>query len=207
MVRRGVAAGVACAVVVLAVAGCTGRDDPDMPGLTASPSATRTPTPTPSPTSIAGTVVDLSDPELGIVFEDVPDLSGDEADVYNWVGTYKVEYWRAMRTNTMSPAFAVFASPEAQAEIEGLVAENAADGWVVEGVYRVAISDVAVTGDAATAMVCDDYTDVTVTDNDGPVTLEDAGVATPLLLEVTLARNPVAEGLWMVGNTSLVGSC
>ena len=197
---------VVCAVAALVLAGCTGND-PDMPGLTASPTATPTPTPTPSPTSIAGTVVDLSDPELGIVFEDVPDLSGDEADVYNWVATFEVEYWRTMTTNQVSPAFSVFASPEVRAEIEGLVTDNVADGWVVEGVYRVTVNDIAVTGDTATAKVCDDYSSVTVIDNEGPVTLDDAGVGTPLLVEVALARNPATDNLWTIGDTSLVGSC
>ena len=207
MVHRAVVAGM-CAVMALVVAGCTG-DDPDLPGLTASPTATPTPTPTPtpSPTSIAGTVVDLSDPELGIVFEDVPDLSGDEADVYNWMSTYRAEYWRTMRTNEPSPAFSVFTSPELQAEMARLAAENVADGWTVDGEFHVTIGDVAVDGDTATATTCDDYSAVTVTDAEGPVTLEEAGVDVPLLLEATLTRSAHADGMWMVLTTDRVGTC
>ena len=210
MVRRGVAAGVVCAVVVL-VAGCTGSGDPDLPGLTASPSATRTPTPTPSPsespTSIAGTVVDLSDPELGIVFEDVPDLSGDEADVYNWLSTYRVEYWRTLLSNEPSPAFEVFTSPELQADMAQNAAENAADGWIVEGTFHATIGDIVVEGDTATATTCDDYTSVRITDRDGPLTLEELGAEVPVLLQATLARSTRGEGTWTVLTTDRIGTC
>ncbi len=211
--RRAVAAGVACAVVVLAVAACSGSSDEDMPGLTASPTAsstpeeTPTPTPSESPTSIAGTVVDLSDPELGIVFEDLPELSGDEADVFNWMSTYRLEYWRTMRTNVASPGFAVFTSAEIQAEMARLAAGNVEDGWTVGGVFHVTIGDIAVDGDTAVATSCDDYSAVTVTDPDGPVTLEEAGVAAPVLLRVTLARGATAEGLWTVLTTEGAGTC
>ncbi len=197
-----------CAVAAFVLAGCSGSD-PDMPGLTASPTATPTPTPTPtpSPTSIAGTVVDLSDPELGIVFEDVPDLSGDEADVYNWLATYRVEYWRTLTTNAASPAFDVFTSPELQADMARIAAENAADEWSVEGTFRVTIGDIVVNGDTATATTCDDYTAVTISDRDGLVTLEELGAEAPALLQASLSRSAHAEGMWTVLTTDRVGAC
>ncbi len=208
--RRTVAVAVAGVALVLTVSACSGSD-PDMPGLTASPTATTTPTPTPTPTptstSVAGTVVDLSDPELGIVFEDLPDLSGDEADVYNWMATYRLEYWRTMRTNQPSPAFSVFTSPELAAEMARLAAENTADGWTVDGTFRVTIDDIVVNGDTATARTCDDYSGVTVTATDGPVSLQEAGVDVPLLLDVTLARTPTVDGLWTVLTTTGAGTC
>ena len=205
MVRRA-SAMVVCAVAALVLAGCTGND-PDMPGLTASPTATPTPTPTPTPTSIAGTVVDLSDPELGIVFEDVPDLSGDEADVYNWISTFEVEYWRTLTTNQVSPGFDVFASAEERAKMASFAEQNTTAGLEIAGTYRVAIDDIVVSGDTATGFACDDYADVTLARPDGPRTLEDEGIAVPRLIEFTLARSDPAEGLWLVVTSDGVASC
>ncbi len=205
MVRRAVAVGLACAVVVL-VAGCTGND-PDLPGLTASPSPSVTPTPTPSPTSIAGTVVDLSDPELGIVFEDVPDLSGDEADVYNWVSTFEVEYWRTLTTNSVSPGFDVFASAEERAKMARFAEQNTTAGLEIAGTYRVTIDDIVVNGDTATGLACDNYADVTLARPDGPRTLADEGIEVPRLVEFTLARSDLGEGQWIVVTSDGVGSC
>lgn len=209
--RRAVSAGVACAVVALAVAGCSGTDE-DMPGLTASPTTTpaETPTPTPShaPTSVAGTVADLSDPELGIVFEDVPELSGDEADVYNWVATYRVEYWRTLLDNEVSPGFAVFTAPEVQARMERIASANVEEGLEFDGTFHVSIDGISVDGDSAVGMACDDYRDVTITGPDGPRTLDEEGAAAPILLRVTLARGTTgAAGLWTVLGSEDVGTC
>jgi hypothetical protein len=186
-----------------------------MPGLTASPTTegtpTATPTPTPTPTStesrIAGTIVDLSDAELGIVFDDVPDLSGDEADVHNWIATFEVEYWRMLVTNEVSPSFSVFTSPETQAEMERIAESNAADEARIGGLYRVTIGDISVDGDTAVGTTCDNYRDVTLADATGPLTLEEEGMDVPILIEITLSRHPLAAGAWTVGSMRGLGSC
>ena len=85
---------------------------------------TQTPTPTPTPTA-QPEVYDLSDPDAGDRVQEVPDLTGDEADVYNWVATYQLEYWRAMTTNAVSPAFDVIAGPELKARIAEIAEKNA----------------------------------------------------------------------------------
>ena len=205
MVRRA-SAMVVCAVAALVLAGCTGSGDPDMPGLTASPSATRTPTPTPSPTSIAGTVVDLSDPELGIVFEDVPDLSGDEADVYNWAATFQVEYWRTMTTNQVSPGMAVIAGPEVQTRMDRMVTNNAGNQLDVGGELAVVIARITVSGDTASAWMCDDFTGATFADPNGEYTPEEMGMDVPIAKTATLTRG-AAEGQWIVGLLEDAGSC
>ena len=184
-----------------------------MPGLTASPTATPTPpptptpSPTPSPTSIAGTVVDLSDPELGIVFEDVPDLSGDGADVYNWLATFEVEYWHALVTDELSPALDVFTSPETKADLAQIAASNSADGTEFGGVFHVTVGGIRVDGDTAVGTTCDDYREVTVADSTGPLTLEEEGMDVPILIEYTLSRHPTANGVWIVGASRGLGSC
>lgn len=204
--RRAVAAGVACAVVALVVAGCTG-DDPEMPGLTASPTTEPTPTTTPTPTSVAGTVADLSDPELGIVFEELPELTGDEADVYNWLATFELEYWRTLVTSTASPGFAAFTSPEVQADMAQLASANTEQGLEFGGVFHARIGDIAVDGDSATGTTCDDYRDVTIAGPEGPRTLEEEGADVPILSEVTLARHPDVPGTWMIVASEGAGHC
>jgi hypothetical protein len=180
-----------------------------MSTVTAGPTqeVTPSPTPTPSPTSIVGRVLDMSDPELGIVFDAAPVLTGDQADVYNWIATYRQEYWRTMKTNEVSPAFSVFTSADVQARMEQIVANNTNDQFRPDGVFHVRISDISVDGDTARATTCIDYGQVTFTDVNGPVTLEDAGLAEPPLREVTLARNTAGEGLWTIQTSERIGEC
>lgn len=210
---RGRALGVVVGVGVagLALAGCTADPDPAPTTSAAAPAASATATPTPTPTStgsqIAGTLVDLSDPDLGIVFEDVPDVSGDEADVYNWASTYKVEMWRAMTTNTVSPAFSVFTSPEVQGVIEAMVAENTQVQASIGGTFHVSFIQLAVDGDTATATSCDDYAAVTFTDADGPDTPDEAGFGEVRRVVLSMVRNPAGEGLWTVQQATRDGSC
>ena len=197
---------VVCAVAALVLAGCTGND-PDMPGLTASPTATPTPTPTPSPTSIAGTVVDLSDPELGIVFEDVPDLSGDEADVWNWISTYEVEVWRALTTNRLSPAVEVIAAPEVVSAMEQGAAANAENEISVGGTFHVTVSGIRVDGDTAVGSVCHDYRDVTFADPAGEYTPDEVGFGDRKAVDLTLQRRPDAIGVWTITVSEPASTC
>ena len=199
------------AFLVAVLAGCSGggQEPAGLSTVTASPApeVSPTPIPTPTPTSILGRVLDMSDPELGIVFDDVPDLTGDEADVYNWIATFEVEYWRTLVTNVASPAFSVFTSAEVQARMEEIAANNTAGQSKVAGVFHVRIADIVVTGDTARATTCDNYGEMLAEDGDGPQTLEEVGLAEPVLLEVTLARNPAGQGLWTIQTSRQVGTC
>jgi len=207
---RGVG-GVVGVLVVGLLAGCTGggQEPLGLSTVTADPSpeVEATPTPTPTPTSIVGRVLDMSDPEFGIVFDAVPDLSGDEADVYNWVATFEQEYWRTLKTNEASPAFSVFTSADVQARLKEIATNNTNDQSQWSGVFHVRISDIGVDGDAARATTCDDYGQVTLVEPGGPVAPEEVGVAEPVLSEVTLARNHTGEGLWTIQTSKLVGTC
>lgn len=172
----------------------------DLPGLTASPTATATPTPTPSPETIQET----SDPDLGIVFEDVPDLTGAEADVYDAVATFEKEYWRMMTTNTVSPAFAIIASPEITARMQQIADQNASVQLLLGGEFHTTISDVTVNGDTATASACDDYSDVTGTDPNGTYTSQEVGLEN-VMKRLTLAPSPT--GGWRVTVGESAGTC
>lgn len=191
------------------VVGCSSGPEPEpVPSATSqAPTPTPTPTPTSTDSQIAGTVVDLSDPELGIVFEDVPDLTGDEADVYNWVSTFELEYWRTLSTNEPSPAFSVFTSPEVQAGMATMAASNAEQGLTFAGTFHARVSAIVVTGDTATAITCDDYRDVTISGPDGPRSLESEGADVPVRSEVGLARSTTGVGVWTVLTNTSAGSC
>ncbi|MBO0919705.1 hypothetical protein J1G42_02555 [Cellulomonas sp. zg-ZUI222] len=189
-------------VGMLALAGCTSQAV-EPPGLTASPTPQASAEATPEPTPESSTQ-DMSDPELGIIFDDVPTLTGDEADVWNTVATYQVEYWRTMTTNTVSPAFAVIASADVQAVMERIATNNTADAVDIGGTFRTRVSDVTVTGDTATAAVCDDYRDATFADADGPDTPETAGFGYPRRETVQLQR---LGDRWVIGTTAGEGSC
>lgn len=206
--KRTLTIGVGLALVGV-LAGCTGggQEPAGLSTATAEPSPTTASTPSPSPTSIVGQMQDMSDPELGIVFDDAPALSGDEADVYNWVATFEQEYWRTLKTNQASPAFSVFTSADVQARMAEIAANNAAGQSKVGGVFHVRISDISVDGDSASATTCDDYGQVLPEDGDGPQTLDEVGLAVPVLLQVTLTRNTAGDGLWTIETSTQVGKC
>ena len=195
-------------VVIGLMAGCSaGAKEPV--GPTASPTviaASPTATPTPKPTASTGVVLDLSDPALEIVFEAVPDVHGDAADVYNWLATFEKEYWRMMTTNQVSPAFSIMASAEIQARMQQIATGNANDQVKVGGVFHATVAGISVDGDTAHATKCDDYRSVTFADVKGTYTPDQAGFGENRLLEATLVRGPAA-GQWIIQSEEKLGTC
>lgn len=153
-------------VCVLVLAGCS-VDKAEPPGLTASPTASETPSPTPTPTSSEVTATDLSDPELGVVFVDTPDLTGPAASAHDAVAIFQVERWRTVKAGTVSPALVPFVSPELLRKVEYGLERNLEGGWLFDGTMRVTISNVAVDGTTASASVCVDNSEVLFTNTDG----------------------------------------
>ncbi|NKY39469.1 hypothetical protein [Cellulomonas septica] len=188
-------------LVVGLLAGCGGAEEPA--GLTAAPTTTPTPSATPTPEP---EVDDLSDPELGIVFTDVPALTGDEADVHNWLATYEKEYWRTLRTNTVSPAFALIASPELQGAMQKVVDKNVAIQASIGGVLETRVGNVAVTGDQATGEICEDFSKATFADATRTYTPAEAGFGEKKHKAYTLTRVP-GEDRWLVATNEVSGTC
>lgn len=158
----------AVGVCVVVLAGCSvDRNEP--PGLLASPTVSQTPSPSPTPsaTSTDVTATDLSDPELGIVFVDTPDLSGPAASAHDAVAIFRVEYWRSLTTGAVSPALVSFISPELLRKVESALQRDKESNYGYSGIIRISISDVVVDGATATASVCADYSDVSFTNADG----------------------------------------
>jgi len=201
-----VLSGLAAVVVVGAMlAGCSSAAKEPV-GLNTSPKATATPTPTATTTAKTGVVKELSDPALGIVFEAVPALQGDAADVYNWMATFEKEYWRMMTTNQVGSAFSIMASAEVQAKMQRIATANANDQGKIGGVFHATITDISVEGDSARATKCDDYQNVTFADVKGTYTPEAAGFGENRLLESTLVRGPAA-GQWIIQSEKKLGTC
>ncbi len=211
--RNLVVAGFAGAVL-LVVAACSGGGS-EMPGLTASPSVTESTTPSPSPTSSAeptelpeelGVVFDLSDPELGIVFEDVPTgLTGDAADVHNAIALFTREVWRSVVTHVVSPVIYEMASAEVIGALEADAETNEATGSIFGGVHRATITDIRVDGDTATGSVCRDYRDGTFANAEAEYTPDEAGFGEPRLYTHTLVN--LGGGVWRVQSTERAGTC
>lgn len=193
---------VATLALLLTTACTAGGVEP--PGLTAAPT-TSTPTPTPSPTPDPDGILVQSDPELGIVFDDVPALTGVEADVYDTVALYKKAYWTTMTTNEVNPLFDTIASPELKAGMGRVVAKNVAINADIAGTYRVRISQVAITGEGeASVAACSDYSEATFASDDGTFTPEEAGFGIPQRSEYKL-RN--IGDTWQITTGEVIGSC
>lgn len=187
-------------VVVLA-AGCSSQAV-EPPGLTATP--TPSASSSPSATADADPALEPSDPELGIVFEDVPQLSGAEVDVYNAAAAYQKEYWRMMTTNTVGPGFDVLASPEVKAMMQRIATQNTGLELVIRGVLRTRISGVVVEGQSATVAVCDDYREVTASDPNGTYTSQEVGLVNTAKQLVVAS---LGGGVWMVRDSVPAGTC
>ena len=190
---------------LLLLTACTsGAVEP--PGLTGSPSPTATPsaTPTPEPTPTDGIQVH-DDPELGIVFEDVPDLTGAEAEVYNWIATYQKAYWQTLRTNEVAGTFAAFTSAEIQDTMARIASNNTASNARIAGTFRTRISEIVVDGDAASGIKCDDLSQATFTNDEGTYTAKDVGKDVAQLNKLELVR--LENGTWYVTRLTGVGTC
>lgn len=174
------------------------------PGLTASPSPTATPSPTPEPTPTDGIQVH-SDAEAGIIFDDVPDLTGEQAEVYNWIATYQKAFWQTLRTNEVAGTFAAFTSAEIQDTMARIVSNNTRDSVTIAGEFHTRISEIVVTEGTATALVCDDFRQATFTTPEGTFDATEAQQDVPQLGKVELLR--IEAGNWYINRETSAGTC
>ena len=201
-VRGGLVVGV-CVVVLV---GC-GVQKAEPAGLTASPTVAATASPAPSPTPDEATATDLSDPELGIVFVDTPNLTGPAASAHDAVAIFRVEYWRSRTTGEVSPALVPFVSPDLLRKVESGVKRNNEDGFGFDGTMQVAISDVVVDGASATASTCTDYSDVLFTALDGSAPQSFAEIGFPQYERSTVQLSTVDGGLtWRPEDATFEGN-
>lgn len=154
-VRQVLAVG-ACALALVA---CS-TDKAEPAGITAAATPTGSPTPTASSTPDEIAATDLSDPELGIVFVDTPDLTGPEASAHDAVAIFRKEHWRSQQAGTLSAVLPPLISPTLQEKVEYGLQRNRENGWTVGGTLKVTISDVTIDDTSASATVCLDYSEV-----------------------------------------------
>lgn len=189
-------------VVISLTVGCSAAAEEPV-GLKASPTATRYPTPEPTPTDGPE---DLSDPEVGIVFEDIPAVTGDAADVHNWMSTFEVKSWSSTSTNVVSASLSAFTSGTVYEDIKAVIESNEAKENVMGGVLRVRIGDISVDGDTAKGTACRNYTDVTFANAGKTYTVQEAGRDQLRLMEMTLTRVS-GEDRWTIQTLAWNGTC
>ena len=202
---RVVAFSVAVVVVVGVLAGCSAAAKEPV-GLNASRSPSATPTATATPKAGTGVVKELSDPALGIVFEAVPAVHGDAADVYNWIATFEKEDWRTTTTNQVSPMFSYMASAEVQTQAQSSVDNNLQKGNHFGGVIHERVGGISIDGYTARGTSCEDYAKVTFANAAKTSTPAEAGYGQPHLVELTLARVSAENG-WKVMTIKENGTC
>jgi hypothetical protein len=182
--RHGASGRTRTVVTVLAFVGLLGAtaacsDDPGdaKPSVAAStsgapapaPSPTLTITPTPSATPSAAGVVDRSDPELGITFEDIPDVTGAQAEALDTLMQFQVEFWRSRVDGTVAPGMDKLAVGAALAQVKDVVATNAENGWSTGGEAINTYTDLAGSKSLVVVDLCADERKTTYT-KDGDVT-------------------------------------
>ncbi|MCC2321355.1 hypothetical protein [Cellulomonas xiejunii] len=135
----------------------------------------------------------------------MPDLTGDEAEVYNWMAMYQKAFWQTLRTNEVAGTFATFTSAEVQASLAKLASDNAAQGFRVGGTFKTWIRDISVTEGTATAVNCDDLREVTFATGAGSFSADDVGQGVPQRYRVELLR--LDNGTWYINRITGDGTC
>jgi hypothetical protein len=200
---RVVAWAVVGVVLVGLLAGCSsGRHEP--PKGTASPSAVAE-SPTPSPTPTGESVIDPSDPKLGIVFTKMPVLTGDAAAALNGLSFFESEFWRALSTGKVDPIFMLIASSDVQAIVQAQVDGNIALGVTIHGTLTESVNITRADAGTAVGTTCQDFSGVTFTNARGTFTAAEGGIVDKYLFDVTLSR-PNGAG-WIVETYKENGTC
>lgn len=196
----------AVGVLVLSLlAGCDGggQEPAGLTTVTASPTATEpTPTPTPTPTG----PVDRSDEEVGIVFEDLPDVTGDALTALDTLTLFEVEEWRAMTTGAIDSDIAFFVAPEVVDLVQAQLDGNVEGGWTVDGVLTVTVQAIDADAHTAHATVCRDDGSALYTDASGTYTPAELDLPDALLFNAVLSRIDETSP-WMLESYDGAGTC
>jgi hypothetical protein len=207
--RRVWAAVAIASTLAASAAGCSSDDEPVAPASTGAstptptPAIAATPTPAPSASPVADGPVDRSDKKLGIVFTDLPDVTGAKAAPIDAYTLFESDFWRATTTGKIPAEMRAFTSPGAYAIVKAQVDGNKNAGFTVAGTNRIAFLDTDSTKDTATVATCQDAADWQFTDSDGKVQSgSDAGFG-KVVVTMTLTK---PEGLpWQVETVKNTG--
>jgi len=208
--RTTLATAVATATL-LACAACTSSDpqDPDTtPATTPTPTVAATPTstasPTPASTAVtADGVIDRTDEDLGIVFTDLPDVTGPAIDALNTYTLFETDFWKATTTSKVPDDLAQITSNSVFDTVKTQADTNKKNGYTIDGVNRIAIIDLKDTSSTkATIVTCQSDEDWVVTNKSGD-TEKNLG---PVVVTATVER-PSGMPAWQVSTYTLGDAC
>lgn len=197
----------AIAIAALAMAlltGCTGggQEPAGLSTATTTPSATPEPIQTPTPTG----PVDRSDEAAGIVFTNLPDLTGDALSAFDTLTLYEVEERRAMIVGVIDPALGFIASPEVLDVVQVQIDGNAEGGWTIGGVLSVDVQLVDADAFTAHATVCRDPTAGLYTNAGVTYSAAEMGINYRAAFDVLMSRLDETSP-WMVESYERDGTC
>lgn len=196
----------AVGLVVTALAGCTADDGFEIPEPTVTPAPTPTPTPTedPSPEPGADGPMDRSDTDLGIVFHDLPAVSGDARAALDVLTLFQVEFWRALSSGEIDPLMSTLAAPEVVSVVQAQLDGNASGGWTLLGPVSVTPSIDEATEHVAVGSVCLDYSEGLFVNDGITHTAAEVEMDEGLLADTELAKD---SGRWVVTGWEATGTC
>lgn len=194
------------ALTVLVVGACTGEQEPqESPTATSSPTTSPSPTPTPTPEPTAEGPVDRSDPELGIVFEELPEAEDEARAALDTLTLFEVEFWRAQSSGTLGPELSLIADDQPIRVVRAQVDGNNDSGWTLGGTIRITAQIEDSAEQAATGTVCRDFTDVVFTHEGTEYTAEELDLDEPEEARVALSRS--AEDGWVLTSYTVEDTC
>lgn len=194
------------AVTVLLLAACSpgGSEEP-----TAAPTApgtpaesTRAPEPSPTETAEPGPV-DRTDPELGIAFEGLPDVTGPEADAVDTYTALEVAFWSGLVTNELDEELDALAAPDVAEHLRFQVESNVENGWVAGGELTVRLGDLEGNDQITVITACSDVSEMTFTQDGRTQTAQELDMPSQqVTAEVSRAAGP-----WLVTSYELGEPC
>lgn len=197
---------IACAWGALA-AGCSDADEPREPETsssgdlgTASPAVPEVHTAEPTPTPEVDAVRDLSDPAAGIVFTDLPDVTGPEAAAVNAYMTFEVLAWTALTTNVVPVELDSIASMTVVSDVTARVDAQVASGAVRGGTQTTSPRVDLVEADRVSLSACTTEADVEIIYPDR-VNMVPEGVSPTYRATAELALHGTA---WVVASHDVV---
>ncbi|WP_138067453.1 hypothetical protein [Cellulomonas rhizosphaerae] len=195
-------------VLVLATSGCTGDDGTataPVPTTSASVTPSRAPSPTPTvvPTATAPALADGSDPDVGMFFTALPDVTGDEARAAETLMRFEVEFWRSMTTGAVSSALDDVASADVVQIVRNQVEGNKDRKITTSGSASDAFVDVNSGTKTVVIDVCNTMDDAVFTKGTKKTTGPEAGFD-PAIVRMEVGETPKG---WRVQSYTVRDAC
>ena len=197
----------AIAIAALAMAlltGCTegGQEPAGLSTATTTPSASPEPIPTPTPTG----PVDRSDEAAGIVFTNLPDLTGDALSAFDTLTLYEYLVQQSTTSGVFDSSLRIIAAPDLVEDVEYQVQQNAENGWTLSGVLGTTVAILDADAYTTHATVCHDLTDLRFSQAGAEYTADELGRDVRTFFTVVLSRFEDTSP-WSVESYERTGTC